>query len=179
MTASRPARLLALAVVVAVLLVVSFIFMGSENESVNAVAGESSAPIGWRTIQHAGVRLDIPADWVRPDAADCDHRAGRPVYGSTFWAPPDFPACENREGEGVGFYGSATYDPFHGPGIRRAEANGSDASVWAGYVYAGEFAVHTSHRDRDLVRTVLGSVRETPADRAGSRRSVLVVEGGT
>ncbi len=73
------------------------------------------------------------------------------------WARPDSPPCD-FEG-GAAFYGSATFDPAHGPGVRRTTENGT--ATWDGYVYAGDFAVYASDSDRDLVREVLDSARAT------------------
>lgn len=72
------------------------------------------------------------------------------------WAPPDLPGC--RPAGGVSFYGSDTFDPAHGPGIRRDDT-ATDAPAWAGYVYAGDFAVYVVDGDRDLVQRVLGSAK--------------------
>ena len=33
----------------------------------------------------------------------------------------------------------------------------SGTPAWAGYTYAGDFAVYVSHGDRDVVRKILGS----------------------
>ena len=72
------------------------------------------------------------------------------------WTPPDLPAC-SPDG-GVSFYRSATFDPAHGPGIRHEDtANG--AADWAGYAYAGDFAVYAADDDRVLVQHVLRSAR--------------------
>jgi hypothetical protein len=103
---------------------------------------------GWRTIEYHGVQVDIPAGWTRADMKNCEFRFER-------WTPPDLPAC-SPDG-GVSFYRSATFDPAHGPGIRHETA--SNAADWAGYVYAGDFAVYAADNDRGLVQRVLRSAR--------------------
>ncbi len=57
------------------------------------------------------------------------------------------------------FYGSDTFDPAYRPGMRRTTTNGGEVGTWGGYVYAGDFAVHASDTDRDLVREVLDSAQ--------------------
>jgi hypothetical protein len=96
------------------------------------------------TVDHAGVRVDVPPSWERVDVRTCELRFPR-------WAPPGPDRCSPAVG--VVFYGSATFDPAYGPGVRRV------SGAWAGYAYAGEFAVYVSGGDRDQVRKVLDSVR--------------------
>jgi hypothetical protein len=103
---------------------------------------------GWKTVEYQGVKVDIPSGWTRADMENCEFQFER-------WAPPDLPACSHDGG--VSFYASATFDPAHGPGIRHDDtANDAD---WAGYVYAGDFAVYAADDDRGLVRHVLRSAR--------------------
>ena len=54
-----------------------------------------------------------------------------------------------------------TFDPAHGPGIRH-----DDAASWAGYVYAGDFAVYAADDDRSLVQHVLRSARASGEESA-------------
>ena len=122
--------------------------LASCGDSHSGVATDPSAG-GWRTIEYHGVTVDVPAGWARKDMARCEFRFER-------WAPPDLPACS--PGEGVSFYSSATFDPAHGPGTRHADA-ANDAADWAGYVYAGDFAVYAADDDRGLVQHVLRSAR--------------------
>ena len=83
-----------------------------------------------------------------------------PPHLSAHWEPPDAAAC--ARGGGVAFYASATFDPVHGPGVRRAGVTGADASpAWGGYVVIGDFAVYASDNRRDVVQNILGSTRVT------------------
>nr|BFE74027.1 hypothetical protein GCM10020092_073280 [Actinoplanes digitatis] len=106
----------------------------------------SSAPVrdDWQTIEYRGVKVDIPADWKRLKKDDCEFQFEQ-------WAPPGSHPCDFKGG--VRFYGSATFDPAHGPGVRRT------TGTWSGYVYAGDYAVYVSGADRDLVQRVLDSAR--------------------
>lgn len=57
------------------------------------------------------------------------------------------------------FYGSALFDPAHGPGVVSDTGNGSVG--WSGYTYAGQFAVYVfDNVDGEVVRHILASVRE-------------------
>ncbi|MET0839500.1 MAG: hypothetical protein ABWY19_12000 [Marmoricola sp.] len=102
----------------------------------------------WKTIEHEGVRVDIPGDWEGADVSDCEFRFVR-------WTPPDADPCGN--GGGVAFYVSATFDPLHRPGIWREPAR--DGSRWGGYVYAGDYAVYASEERRAVVAKILGSAQ--------------------
>jgi hypothetical protein len=110
------------------------------------VVGES--PTGWKTIEYDGVRVDIPAAWERADMGGCE-------FEFELWAPPESDDC--GFGDGVAFYGSATFDPSRRPGLWREED--ADDPRWVGYTYAGEFAVNVSAPDRALARRVLASAR--------------------
>jgi hypothetical protein len=101
---------------------------------------------GWKTIRYEGVRVTIPVAWERSDRGDCE-------FQFEFWAPPNSDDCE--QAGGVAFYGSATFDPAHGPGVVRVQ-NRTEPD-WGGYTYAGEFAVYVSDDDRDIVQRVLKS----------------------
>ena len=103
----------------------------------------------WKTIESRGVQVDVPASWDRLDVSDCE-------FQFELWGPPDSPACRLDAG-GVAFYSSATFDPAHGPGVRRTDDNNGPS--WNGYAYAGDLAVYVSDDDRSLVRKVLSSVR--------------------
>jgi hypothetical protein len=149
MAALRGARLLILIAAVVALLAVLFVWDRASDPR-SQVVPHASAKNGWKTIQYEGVRVDIPTTWERLDMGGCE-------FSFEQWAPPDAPTC--GQGGGVAFYASATFDPAHGPGLRRAGTNGTDASDWAGYVYAGDFAVYASDDDRDLVHALLDSAR--------------------
>jgi hypothetical protein len=112
------------------------------------VAIDSTAD-GWKTIESQGLQVDIPAGWTRAAMQSCEFQFER-------WAPPDLPAC-SPDG-GVAFYPSATFDPKHAPGIRHDDS-ARDVPDWAGYVYAGDFAVYAADDDRGLVQRVLRSAR--------------------
>ncbi|GIE74689.1 hypothetical protein Aph02nite_06390 [Actinoplanes philippinensis] len=115
-----------------------------------AVSGSAQPRAGWKTIEHRDVRVDIPADWVHPDTGGCEVEYEK-------WAPAGSPRCTMTTG--VVFYGAATFDPAHGPGVRQ-NRNGD----WAGYVFAGDLAVYAIGPDRDLVEDLLGTARP-PAPR--------------
>jgi hypothetical protein len=104
---------------------------------------------GWKTIESQGLQVDIPAGWTRAATQSCEFQFER-------WTPPNLPAC-SPDG-GVAFYPSATFDPKHGPGIRHDDS-ASAVPDWAGYVYAGDFAVYAADDDRGLVQHVLRSAR--------------------
>ena len=111
------------------------------------VVGEASHP-GWRTIRYQGVRVDIPASWERLDTNDCE-------FQFEVWAPSDSASCEWSRG--MAFYGSATFDAAHKPGVRRTRS--SDEPGWSGHTYAGDFALYVSDGDRQTVVRVLRSAR--------------------
>lgn len=148
MSTSRGARLVVLGGVLAVLIAVGSGWFATRDTGAEVV-DQSADPTRWKTIEYEGVRVDIPATWERLDMGDCE-------FQFEHWAPPDSPTC--RTDAGVAFYGSRTFDPAHRPGVKRAEVPGPDTPDWYGYVYAGgEFAVHASDDDRDVVERVLSS----------------------
>lgn len=103
---------------------------------------------GSQTIQYDGVRVEIPGSWDRLDQSECE-------FEFEVWAPPGTPPC--RWSRGVAFYGSDTFDPSHGPGIRRDGEPGE--ARWSGYTYAGDYAVYAGDDDRAVVRHILASAR--------------------
>ena len=150
MTAMPSARMLALFAASAALSAVVLIWFQATSGPRSEVVGDSQSQEGWKTIDYEGVQIDIPSAWERLDMSDCEFQFER-------WARPDSPLCD-FEG-GAAFYGSATFDPAHGPSVRRTTENG--IATWGGYVYAGDFAVYASDGDRDQVQEVLDSVRVT------------------
>jgi len=166
MTAWRCARLGTSAAACATLVAATLVRFGATNEppsglvAVHAPRTNASAVRGgvppareeWKRIEYRGVQIDIPSAWHRPDMRDCEFEPAR-------WAPAESSSC--RFEGGVAFYGSATFCPAYGPGIRQTAANGLTAATWSGYVYAGDFAVYARDKDRNLVQEVLGSARET------------------
>jgi hypothetical protein len=152
MTGSRGVRFLMLVVLGAVLMVAAFYYWAGSSPRSEA-ATEFAERAGWKTIEYQGVRVDIPAAWERAEVGGCEFQFER-------WVPPNSPACE-LDAAGVAFYGSATFDPAYGPGVRREELKGTKGgSTWAGYVYAGDFAVYALNAERDLVERVLRSARQ-------------------
>jgi hypothetical protein len=147
MPTSLGARLLLLAAVCAGLLAGGFLWYAAERDHHAKVVAESSTP-GWKTIEYQGVNVDIPVAWEPVDMDDCEFQFEQ-------WAPPNSREC-GLDG-GVAFYGSATFDPALGPGVRRT--NSTDSPTWGGYAYAGDFAVYASDDDRDLVQKILKSAR--------------------
>lgn len=98
----------------------------------------------WTTIEHEGVTVDVPAGWSELDTGGCEWEVPR-------FGPPEADPCAFDEG--LVFYGSATFDPFRGPGVWR------DDDGWAGYEYApnDRWVVYVFSPDREVVRRVLGS----------------------
>ena len=143
---SSPLRLLALVVVCALVLVGGWLWFGRDDGGAEVVDDSSQA--GWMTIRYQGVRVDIPASWERSDRDDCE-------FQFEVWGPPDSESCQWARG--MAFYASATFDPAHKPGIRRSKSR--DDPEWAGYSYAGDFAVYAADDDRKTVLRVLQSAR--------------------
>ena len=110
------------------------------------VVDDAAASTGWKVLEYEGVRVDVPAEWERVDQTGCEFQFER-------WGPPGTEECEYDGG--VAFYASATFDPAHGPGMRRS--NSQDEPTWGGYAYAGEFAVYASDDDRTVVAEILRS----------------------
>jgi hypothetical protein len=137
-------RLLALVSVCALVLAGVWLWLGRDDGGAEMVGG-SSRP-GWTTIRFEGVRVDIPASWKRLDRDDCE-------FEIEVWAPSDSQSC--TWAGGVAFYGSATFDPAQGPGVRRTASR--EEPAWGGYTYAGNFAVYASDDDRETVLQVLQS----------------------
>lgn len=144
----RRTRIIALAVVLVAALT-GVVWRGVARESGARVVTGTSAASGWKTIAYRGVRVEIPTGWQRSDRDDCEFEFER-------WAEPAETGCAT-EGEGVSFYGSATFDPAYGPGLRRGDAV-LDGAAWAGYTETGDYAVYTSGADRELVADILDSV---------------------
>ncbi len=148
---STRARLLVAAATVVALVAAVALWLATRGPQDPGVDSAVPARSGWTTIEHDGVRVDVPASWEHADMDDCE-------FGFEHWGPAGGPAC--GQGGGVSFYGSATFDPAHGPGVRRAgRADGPDSPTWAGYAYAGDYAVYASDDTRSVVRRVLRSAR--------------------
>jgi hypothetical protein len=134
-----------LALAGAVVLAGAWLWLGHRDadhaEVVSAPAGSA-----WKTIEYRGVRVDIPASWEPLDMDGCE-------FQWEVWTPPEVDGCEWAGG--VAFYGSATFDPVDGPGVKPVESR--DEPGWGGYTYAGDFAVYASTDDRAVVERVLQS----------------------
>jgi hypothetical protein len=128
-----------------VLLAVGLGFYASRGPRAQVV-DEAAASTGWKVLEYEGVRVDVPADWERLDQTACEFEFER-------WGPPGTGECDYDGG--VAFYGASTFDPAHGPGIRRSDSE--DEPMWDGYAYAGEFAVYASDEDRPVVAEILRS----------------------
>lgn len=157
MSRQRTARLrrLALSALLATILLVSCGESdGAASRSDADPAGTPSTPPtaeSWQTIEHGGVQVDVPATWERMDTDSCE-------FEITRWGDPAVSPCEFEDA--VTFYGSALFDPAHGPGVVRDADDG--AVTWSGYVYAGDYAVYVfDNDDRQLVRNILASARES------------------
>jgi hypothetical protein len=129
-----------------------FMWRGTATGSGAQVVDAAAAPIGWKTIEFEGVRVDIPSEWERSDRSDCEFEFER-------WAQQDEVGCDTT-GDGVSFYVSATFDPHDRPGLKRRDAS-TDAKGWAGYTYVGDYAVYVSGENRGVLAEVLRSVRST------------------
>ncbi len=128
------------------LLAGGFLWHAATRQSHAKVITGSSARKGWQTIEYQGVRVDIPDAWQRIDTDDCE-------FTFEHWGP----SARCTTGGGVAFYPSATFDPAHGPGLRRTASTESPA--WSGYAYAGDFAVYVADDARTVVQQALSSVR--------------------
>ena len=116
------------------------------------VVTDSAARSGWKTIEFRGVRVDIPQSWERSDQDDCE-------FHFEHWGPPESAGCDSDEG--VAFYYSATFDPAHGPGVRRADPRGALGSPWGGWSSGGdEYDIYATAPQREVVKAVLNSVRK-------------------
>lgn len=112
------------------------------------------APAGWRTVEHGGVLVDVPASWTcqtgEQGTEGCTH-------GDDWLA----------------FYGSATFDPARGPGLVELP----DKAY--GYVTTGDWAVSVQAGSARQARRILGSARvegqDAPDLSAGFR---TVTDGG-
>ena len=121
---------------------------GADSTDPDQVATDPSddAPAGWHTVEHEGVLVDVPPNWGRLDTAGCAFELVR-------FGPPGSDPC-GYDGQSLNFYGSAIFDPAHGPGLRAEDER------WAGYVYTGDWAVYAAVDDQDRARRILGSARE-------------------
>lgn len=129
---------------VAVLVATALVVWSAADRGPRAeVVGDSSRD-GWHTIEYDGAQVDIPGDWELVDPSECE-------FQFETWAPPATAGCTG--GAGVSFYGSATFDPAHRPGVRRTDDG------WSGYRYVGDYAVYVADPDRDLVEEILASAR--------------------
>ena len=151
MQGSRAARQRVVSAVGAALVLAVLTSCAGSDDSRSAVVPDASAPDGWKTIEYRGVQVEIPSGWTRSDGENCEFPFER-------WTPPTQPAC--KPDGGVAFYVSATFDPLYGPGVRHDDT-GKDVPAWAGYVYAGDYAVYAADDDRDLVQQVLSSADAT------------------
>lgn len=150
MTASsRPPSFAAGLLLIAALVVVFVGLQVTGDERVK-VADQSSPRQAFKTIEYAGVHIDIPSAWHRVDTGGCGLQSER-------WARPDSAPCAFEEG--ASFYGSASFDSLTPPGVRRSTGNG--ATAWDGYTRRGAFAIYVSAGNRELVRDVLASAQET------------------
>ena len=151
MQGSRAARQRVVSAVGAALVLAVLTGCAGSADSRSAVVPDASAPDGWKTIEYRGVQVEIPSGWTRSDGENCEFPFER-------WTPPTQPAC-SPDG-GVAFYVSATFDPLYRPGVRHDDT-GKDVPAWAGYVYAGDYAVYAADDDRDLVQQLLSSADAT------------------
>lgn len=107
---------------------------------------DGQVAVGWQTIEYQDVKVDIPASWVPLDMSACE-------FQFEVWTAPGVESCDWAGG--VAFYGSATFDPAQGPGVRRVESE--DEPKWGGYTYAGDLVIYAGSDDREVVTRVLRS----------------------
>lgn len=114
---------------------------------------------GWRTVTYDGVSIDVPDAWQRLDMSSCE-------WELVQLGPATADPCEQTEG--VSFYGSATFDPSTGPGLRGR----------SGYVGAGDRVAYVT-ADPDVAWRVLASAREEGVTIPNlSYGSTVVAQGG-
>ena len=142
----KPLRLLLLLASVLVLAGVLLWFGQRHDDRAEVPSGSSAS--SWKTVEYRGVQVDVPGSWVPVDMDACE-------FQYEVLAPPVVTGCDWAGG--VAFYGSATFDPAHRPGVRRGGSRGEPG--WGGYTYAGDFAVYASDDDRKVVARVLRSTR--------------------
>jgi len=108
----------------------------------------------WQTIEHDGLRVDVPSAWHRADLSGCDRG------DAEVWTPSADDAC--GDGPGIAFLDSATLCASDGRGIREEPGSGSER--WTGCRRVGETAVSVTAAHRSIARQVLRS-----ADRAAEQ----------
>ncbi len=150
MTTGRNARLLLLGLALGVCIAVAVGLYAARDPRTQQV-DEAVDPNAWKSIEYEGVEVEVPAHWERWDMGDCEFQFER-------WGPVGEPACAS-DATSVAFYDDATFDPAHGPGVRRVEKRGQETPGWAGYVDAGNFAVYARDEDRTVVQAILRSAR--------------------
>jgi hypothetical protein len=138
------ARLLMIVLAGSVVLAGAWLWLGRGDDD-HAEVVSDPATSEWKTIEYRGVQVDIPASWEPLDMDNCE-------FQFEVWAPPET-GCDWAGG--VAFYGSATFDPAHGPGVQRVTS--PNEPEWRGYTFAGDFAVYASTDDRDAVERILQS----------------------
>jgi hypothetical protein len=150
MTTSRGARWLLLGLALGLFLAVAVGLYAARAPRAHVVDESIDATVR-KSIEYEGVEIDIPADWERWDMGGCEFQFER-------WGPPGQSACAS-DATSVAFYDAATFDPAHGPGVRRIETAGTDSPDWAGYVDAGSSVVYARDEDRAVVQGILRSAR--------------------
>ncbi|GIF37137.1 hypothetical protein [Actinoplanes xinjiangensis] len=165
MTGSRPARHVSAAALAVIVAALAGCTPGDDEQStVVGTPATSAATVSpppatsaeprpgddRQTIEYRDVQVDVPADWVRAESRGCE-------FEFVQWQPAGSPPC--RLTTGVVFYGAATFDPAHRPGVQKGKGD-----TWVGYVYAGDLAVYAAGPDRALVQDVLDTARP-PAPR--------------
>jgi hypothetical protein len=138
-------RLLALVLVITTVLVGAWLWFGDGDVDSAEVVGDH-ATSARKTVEYRGVQVDIPASWEPLNMDDCE-------FQYEAWAPPVVDGCDWAGG--MAFYGSATFDPADGPGIKRVVSR--DEPEWGGYTYAGDLAIYASTDDREVAERVLQS----------------------
>jgi hypothetical protein len=139
------------AAVAALVVPVGVLALGGDDSSPGdrvATDPTDDPPAEWHTVEHDGVLVDVPGEWVRLDTSSCDSQEVR-------FAPTDVDPCNYAE-EGLAFFTSASYDPAVAPG----DIVENPGPAKFGYVRAEDWVVSVQTVGPVDVRRILGSVRE-------------------
>ncbi|PWN04742.1 hypothetical protein DJ010_03765 [Nocardioides silvaticus] len=107
--------------------------------------GTSGPTDDWQRFAVEGVRFDVPDPWRE---LDCP--------GSGIYFGPDPNRCGRNDY--LTFYARAWFDPAMGPAEIVSGHEGGD-TLWAGYVFAGDWAVYVRTYDPQLTQDILATVR--------------------
>lgn len=147
MSISRWARLLILGGVAAIVIAVGLAWYATRGPCAEVVE-QPTDPTGWKAIEYEGVRVGFLAPgsgWTGVTASSSSSTGDHPTH-----------LRADRRGASPSTSPRRSIPPT-ALTSRRTETPGSGAAEWAGYVYAGDFAVYASDDDRAVVERVLDS----------------------